>query len=183
MHEFLFKAARRELYRRSGTFTGKEVNDLALQVAADALLAVLAKLPSFRGESQLTTWAYRFAALELSNKLKCRRRHSWTLRAPMDHDDWDNFPDRVHHSPSRHAEAREMLTAVTQAVTTVLTERQRDVFIETVVEGNPPNDVADKYGISRNTLYKSIFDSRRKIRRFLAANGFDADGPALTDSR
>ncbi|MCV7063922.1 sigma-70 family RNA polymerase sigma factor [Mycolicibacterium vaccae] len=181
MHEFLFTAARRELYRRSGTFTGKEVNDLAHQVAADALLALLAKLPSFRGESRLTTWAYTFAALELSNKLKCRRRHSWTPRAPMDRDDWDNFPDRVHHNPSRYAEAREMMTAVTQAVTTELTDRQRDVFIEAVVEGKPPNVVADKYGMSRNTLYKTIFDSRRKIRRFLAANGFDVDGPALTD--
>lgn len=73
-----------------------------------------------------------------------------------------------------------MVAAVGQAVATVLTGRQRDVFIEAVVEGASPNAVAGKYGMSRNTLYKSIFDSRRKIRRFLAANGFEVDGSALT---
>lgn len=50
-----------------------------------------------------------------------------------------------------------MMTAVGQAVTTVLTDRQRDVFIEAVVEGKPPNAVAGKYGMSRNTLYKKHF--------------------------
>ncbi|WP_197379423.1 RNA polymerase sigma factor [Mycolicibacterium mengxianglii] len=182
MHDFLVRVARRELYRGSMRFTDKEIDDIATQVAADALLAVLAKLGSFRGESKLTTWAYQFVVLELSNNLKCRRRHSWAPRVQMDHADWDLFADRLHHNPSRHAEAHEMVAAIGQAVTTVLTDRQRRVFIETVVEGAPANAVADKYGMSRNTLYKCIFDSRRKIRSFLTANGFEVDGAPLTDS-
>lgn len=76
-----------------------------------------------------------------------------------------------------------MMAAVGQAFTSVLTDRQRRVFIEVVVEGAPLNVVASTYGMSRNTLYKSIFDSRRKIRRFLAANGFEVDGSALTGPR
>ena len=43
---------------------GGDHDDLAQQCAADALVAVLAKLPQFRGESLFTTWAYRFALYE-----------------------------------------------------------------------------------------------------------------------
>ena len=39
------------------------------QAAGDAMLAVLAKLADFRGESRFITWAYRFVVLEVSAKL------------------------------------------------------------------------------------------------------------------
>lgn len=182
MHDFLVRATRRELYRGSTPFTTKEIDDIADQVAADSLLAVLAKLPSFRGESKLTTWAYRFVVHELSNRLRCRRRHTWGPSIELDHGDWDAFfAGQSHHNPSRHAEAQEMMVAVGQAFTAVLTGQQRRVFIEAVIDGVPPTAVAEKYGMSRNALYKSIFDSRRKIRSFLTAHGFEVDGSALTD--
>ena len=181
MHDFLFRSARRELYRGGTSHTEKEIDDIANQVAADALVALLAKLPEFRGACKLTTWAYRFVVLELSHKLKIRRRHAWTPRLQLDPDDWDAFGDPFIHNPCRHAEAREAIRAVGRAFTTVLTEQQRRVFVETVLEGAAPEVVAERYGMSRNALYKSIFDTRRKIRGFLAANGFEVDGWSLTN--
>ena len=50
--------------RRSPRSAGEELEDLATQAADDALVAVLAKLGEFRGESRFTTWAYKFALLE-----------------------------------------------------------------------------------------------------------------------
>ena len=38
---------------------GEELDDLALQAADDALVAVLAKLDDYRGASRFTTWAYK----------------------------------------------------------------------------------------------------------------------------
>lgn len=38
------------------------------------MLAILAKLGDFRGESRFITWAYRFVILEVSSKLG---RHYW----------------------------------------------------------------------------------------------------------
>lgn len=35
--------------------------------AGDAMLAILGKLDSSRSESRFTTWAYRFAVLEVSS--------------------------------------------------------------------------------------------------------------------
>jgi RNA polymerase sigma-70 factor (ECF subfamily) len=74
--------------------SGRELDDLAHQAAADAMLAILAKLGSFRGESRFTTWAYRFVVLEVSSKLG---RHYWR-RHPAEHleaEDWDRLPDRL----------------------------------------------------------------------------------------
>ena len=53
---------------------GPELDDLAHQACADAMLAITAKLDQFRHESRFTTWAYRFVILEVSNKLG---RHFW----------------------------------------------------------------------------------------------------------
>ena len=70
LHELLLRIARAELQRRNGQFriTGPELDDLAYQAAADALLAIDLKLGQFRGESRFTTWAYKFVIFEVSAK-------------------------------------------------------------------------------------------------------------------
>jgi RNA polymerase sigma-70 factor (ECF subfamily) len=47
-------------------FAAPSSKDLAHQAADDAVVAILAKLDGFRGESRFTTWAYRFVMLEVS---------------------------------------------------------------------------------------------------------------------
>ena len=70
LHGLLVRVAVRELGRReAGTWiSGRELDDLAYQAADDAMLAILGKLSTFRGESRFTTWAYRFVVLEVSSK-------------------------------------------------------------------------------------------------------------------
>src|SRR5271166_1561831 len=108
LHEMLLRIARNELRRRSGqlTFTGHELDDLAYQAAADAMLAVVAKIERFRGESRFTTWAYKFVIFEVSAKVG---RHFWRHPpVPMDVEDWDRLPDRFGLEPAREVERREM---------------------------------------------------------------------------
>jgi RNA polymerase sigma-70 factor, ECF subfamily len=53
---------------------------------------VLRKLDQFRGESRFTTWAAKFAILEVSNKVG---RNLWRKRGVhLDPDAWDQMPDR-----------------------------------------------------------------------------------------
>ena len=64
LHELLLRAARFEVSRRRAALShvrGEELDDLALQAADDALVAVLGKLDDYRGASRFTTWAYKFA--------------------------------------------------------------------------------------------------------------------------
>jgi RNA polymerase sigma-70 factor (ECF subfamily) len=172
LHAKLVRIALAEVRRRSaGTpVTGPELDDLAYQAAADAMLAILAKLDQFRGESRFTTWAYRFVILEVSSKLG---RHYW--RNPpvaLDEGQWERLPDRLGVDPQRHAEAVGILAEVRRVVEDELTAHQRRIFVAIVVDGIPLEALASRLGLGRNAIYKVVFDARRKIRRALAANGY-----------
>jgi RNA polymerase sigma-70 factor, ECF subfamily len=172
LHARLVRIALAEVRRRSAStpVTGQELDDLAHQAAADAMLAMLAKLGDFRGESRFITWAYRFVILEVSSKLG---RHYW--RHPpvaLDAGQWERLPDRFGIDPVRHAELAGMLAEVRRVVEDELTEHQRRVFMAIVVDGIPLDALAAQLGLRRNAIYKVIFDARRKIRRALAANGY-----------
>src|SRR5262249_410713 len=68
--------ARGEVQRRAPRLqlSGPELDDLAYQAAADALLAITGKLGQFRAGSRFTTWAYKFVIFEVSAKIG---RHFW----------------------------------------------------------------------------------------------------------
>jgi RNA polymerase sigma-70 factor, ECF subfamily len=168
----LVPIARAEVRRRAATspVAGPELDDVAHQAAGDAMLAILAKLGDFRGESRFTTWAYRFVILEVSAKLG---RHYW--RNPpvaLDAAQWERLPDRFGLDPDRHAQVGGMLTEVRRVVDEELTTYQRRVFVAIVVDGVPMDAVASRLGQGRNAIYKVVFDARRKIRRALVANGY-----------
>jgi RNA polymerase sigma-70 factor (ECF subfamily) len=172
LHEMLLRIAHSELRRRSGQLriTGPELDDLAYQAAADALLAIMAKVGQFRGESRFTTWAYKFVIFEVSAKVG---RHFWiNPPVPMDAEDWDRLPDRFGLEPAREAERRELASAVRRAVEEQLTPRQRQVFVAIVLDGVPLDALAVKLGSTRNALYKTMFDARRKLRAALSAHGY-----------
>ena len=67
LHEMLLRIAHRECRRRGSRLriSGPELDDLAYQAAADALVAITRKLGQFRGESRFTTWAYQFVVFEV----------------------------------------------------------------------------------------------------------------------
>jgi len=179
LHDLLLRVGRAELARRRGShpLTGPEVDDLANEAADDALVAILAKLSGFRGESRFTTWAYKFVVLEVSSKLG---RHFWQRpRASLDVDDWDRLPDRFGVAPEDHAQRRELLASVRRAVSEQLTAHQRQVFVALVVDGVPLDALVTRTGSSRNAIYKTMFDARRKLHAALVANGhLEASAPA-----
>jgi RNA polymerase sigma-70 factor (ECF subfamily) len=175
LHARLLRIALAEVRRRSAStpVAGQELDDVAHQAADDAMLAVLAKLGDFRGESRFITWAYRFVILEVSSKLG---RHYW--RNPpvaLDAGQWERLPDRFGIDPQRHVESAGILAEVRRVVDDELTAHQRRVFVAIVVDGIPPDALAARLGLRRNAIYKVIFDARRKIRQALVANGYLED--------
>ena len=142
LHARLVRIALAEVSRRSAStpVTGPELTDVAHQAAADAMLAILAKLADFRGESRFTTWAYRFVILEVSSKLG---RHYW--RNPpvtLDAAQWERLPDRLGIDPEQHAESAGILAEVRRVVEDELTAHQRRVFVAVVVDGIPLDALA-----------------------------------------
>ncbi len=172
LHAHLLRFARVQVNQRGPRFgvRGPEADDLAHQAAADALIAISAKLAGFRGESRFTTWAYRFVILEVANKLG---RHYWRhAPAPAEQADWDCLPDRFALDPAEASECRDLLAALRHAVETELTAHQRRLFVDIVLNRVPLDALCARMGTNRNAVYKSLFDARRKLRGFLVANGY-----------
>ncbi|MGW5251375.1 hypothetical protein ACWEQN_48480 [Streptomyces sp. NPDC004129] len=70
LYELLVRIAVDEVFRRGPRYriAGPELNDLAHQAAADALMRITHKIQEFRGDARFTTWAFRFVVLEVSSK-------------------------------------------------------------------------------------------------------------------
>jgi RNA polymerase sigma-70 factor (ECF subfamily) len=173
LHGLLLRAARFEAGRRRPGLPGvgsRELDDLAVQSADDALVAVLSRLDSFRGASRFTTWAYKFAIYSTSVTL---RRRAWQDREVLlEPGSWAVLPDRG-DSPQQHAEAAEVLAAVRQGIA-ALTRHQRDVLVAVVLNEVPIDVLADRLGTTRGALYKTLHDARRTLRGRLAGLGLEA---------
>ena len=172
LHALLLRAARFEVGRRRAALShvrGEELEDVAMQAADDALMAVLAKLDDFRGASRFTTWAYKFALLEAGVKL---RRRAWQGReVVLEPERWPAFADSG-STAQEGVERAELLTALKCAVDEALTPHQRDVFVALALNEVPIDVLAERLDTTRGALYKTLHDARRKLRGELAAGGF-----------
>jgi RNA polymerase sigma-70 factor (ECF subfamily) len=178
LHALLLRAARFELGRRRGQLAHlrtSDIDDLAMQAADDALMAILAKLDSFRGASRFTTWAYKFALLEAGVKA---RRRAWQGREiSIDEQTCPAIADQAHSAHERLEES-ELLDALSDAIRSSLTPHQRAVFTALALNSVPIDVLADRLHTTRGALYKTLHDARRKLRASLAAAGHTIDaGP------
>jgi RNA polymerase sigma-70 factor, ECF subfamily len=173
LHELLLRAARFEVSRRRHLFAhlrGGDHDDLAQQAADDALVAVLAKLNGFRGDSRFTTWAYKFALYEAAVKL---RRRAWQARElPLEPDAWPAFASHA-PSPGEQLAEGELLSALRVAIAERLTCHQREVLVAITLDGIPIDVLAERLNTTRGALYKTLHDARKKLRSELAAKGLD----------
>jgi RNA polymerase sigma-70 factor (ECF subfamily) len=171
LHALLLKAARFEIDRRRAAFPqlrGDDHDDLAHQSADDALVAVLAKLGEFRGDSRFTTWAYKFALLEAAVKV---RRRAWQGReVPLEPDAWAAIAS-AGSTPQHDAEATELLAALRDAIERDISPHQREVLVAIALNDVPIDVLAERLDTTRGALYKTIHDARRKLRAALAARG------------
>ncbi len=171
LHGLLLGVARAEAFRRRNSLPAAVIADLdslCMQAADDALQAITDKLGAFRGDSRFTSWAYKFAILEISMRL---RRSAWhKRRLVLEEAAWERLLDPA---PAAHErlEQQELFAALRSAVTDALTRRQRDIFVAIVVEEVPIDVVAERMGTSRGAVYKVLHDARQKLRRTLAKAG------------
>jgi len=171
LHALLLRATRHELRRRRAAFAhlrGEELEDLAIQAADDAMVAVLSKLDDYRGASRFTTWAYKFALLEAGVKL---RRRAWQGREViLDPEIWPTVADPG-SSAHELLEHGELLSFLREAIAQALTPHQREVFVALALNGVPIDVLSERLYTSRGALYKTLHDARRKLRRELSAAG------------
>ena len=173
LHGLLLRAATFEVNRRRAAFPhlrGGDFADLAEQSADDALMAILGKLDDFRGESRFETWAYKFALYEAAAKV---RKRGWQGREiPLSAEEWPLATDQ-RGQPEVDVEMTELLAALRHEIEHALSPHQREVLIALALNGVPIDVLAERLNTTRGALYKTLHDARRKLRRALAARGFE----------
>ena len=183
LYALLLRGARFELARRRaslGHIGRSEEADLATQAADDALVAILAKLDTFRGASRFTTWAYKFVLLEAG--VKARRRAWHGREVTLDDEAWNTIADAGSsaHEVLEHAE---LMRAIRDAMSTSLTTRQREVFSALALNGVPIDVLAERLGTTRGALYTTLHGARRRLRRTLADAGLPIDAGTVGPDR
>ena len=183
LYALLLRAARFEFARRRASLTDvgrAEEDDLATQAADDALVAILAKLDTFRGASRFTTWAYKFVLLEAG--VKARRRAWHGREVTLDDEAWATVAD-TGSSAHEVLEHTELMRAIRDAMHTSLTPRQREVFSALALNDVPIDVLAERLGTTRGALYTVLHGARRRVRRALADAGLTIDGTTATGDR
>ena len=172
LHALLLRVTRGEAARRRGTLPDRaleDVDDLCVQAASDALMAILDKLNTYRGAARFTTWAYKFAIYETSSRL---RRHAWRQqKVEMDDTIWDRLPDTA-LAPLQRLERDQLMAALERAVREQLSERQRMIFQSVTVHDVPIDVLAERLASTRGAIYKTLHDARRKLRQVLIEAGY-----------
>ena len=171
LHDLLLRAARFEVARRRPGLPhlrGDELEDIALEAAADALVSVLRRLDDFRGDSRFSTWVYKFALLETAVRL---RKRAWQARElPVEPKEWSLFAN-VDLEPDAQVEQRELLSGLVTAIAETLTPHQRRVLVAVAVDGVPMDVLAERLQTSRGALYKALHDARQNLRGHLGERG------------
>ena len=187
LRDLLLRAALYFFSRNPSDLQGlgrENITQRAEDCAQEALIAVLDRLPEFQGDSQFSTWAYKFA---INKAMMSARRERWkgvsfdklASSAEGDFLEWKLQEKAEGATPEQSAMQGEIRAVLVQVIEHDLTEKQRLVLLMMVFHEVPLDEVVHRMGTNRNAVYKLLHDSRRKLKSSLQARGFDI-GEILT---
>jgi RNA polymerase sigma-70 factor (ECF subfamily) len=181
LHELMLRAARVQVRRMRPDLSGADprtVDEIANQAADEAVVALLDKLGTFEGRSRFTTWAYKFAVLQAATAV---RSFAWRDRAA----ELDLLDLAVDSSPQpgQYVEAADLAAEVRRALDTALSPHQRRIVIGLVVHEVPIDVLATRLGTTRNALYKTLHDARKRLRAHLQRTGHLPDPDSTAGER
>jgi RNA polymerase sigma-70 factor (ECF subfamily) len=144
--------------------------DEAADVAQEVWIQIFRALPTYRGDSQFSTWAHRIAVNRTLNALRSTRRLS-KIEVDLEED-----TSVVEHDGDRSLLAQTIDEAIQR-----LSPGARSVFVLHDVEGYTHEEIATELGITSGGSKSQLFKARAKLRRLLACL-VDAPTPAKEDA-
>jgi RNA polymerase sigma-70 factor (ECF subfamily) len=143
----------------------------------DALLKILDKLDTFRGESQFTTWAQKVAVYTALTELRRRRWRDVSLNGIVESREGDDSLAILTDStagPEQETAQGMLITMLQRLIREELTDKQRQAMTAAVFKGMPLDEVARRMGTNRNALYKLMHDARKRLKKRMLAEGLSA---------
>lgn len=173
LHDILVSGLRRGLLNRVNT-AAPEFETMAEDFVQEALLKILDNLDTFAGRSLFTTWAHKIAVSVALTELRRKRWQDKSLEGIVETESGIYTPGFTAHpdpEPENAAERAEMLAYVQRLIDEGLTERQRTVLTELVINGQSTTAVAAKMNMKPNAVYKLLHDARVRLKQHLADRG------------
>jgi len=155
--------------------------DLEAQVddfVQDAILRILDKMDTFRGESRFTTWAQKVAIRVAYTEMRRMRWKDISLEDLLPEDSGDFTPLVLADpspDPEKLASQSELLEMIDKIMSEELTDRQRTALLAIVQGGMPLEEVARRMDTNRNALYKLLHDARKQMRARILEKGLTAE--------
>ena len=131
--------------------------DLAANVAQEVWIQIFRALPSYRGDSQFSTWTHRIAVNRTLNALRSLRRIG------KSEVEIDEQTASVDHEGDRSMRMQTIDEAVQK-----LSPGARAVFVLHDIEGYTHEEIAEELGITSGGSKSQLFKARAKLRRMLA---------------
>lgn len=155
----------------------RHAEDMAEDFAQEALIQILDKLDTFRGEARFTTWAQKVAVRLAFSELRRKRWENISLEeaAPPGGLAYLELPEDD-PSPEKATLKKRQLEQIKQVMEEDLSERQRTALMAVMISGMPIAEVARRMDTNRNALYKLLYDARQRMKQ-----GFEARGLSLDD--
>jgi RNA polymerase sigma-70 factor (ECF subfamily) len=153
-----------------------QADALAEDFAQDALLHILDRLDTFRGEARFTTWAAKVAVRLALSEFRRLRWKDVSLDDLLDvRPDGPVAAEPDPASPEAAAMTAERVALMRELVAEVLTERQRTAIEAVMLHGMPIEEAARRMDTNRNALYKLLHDARQRLKQALEARGLGPD--------
>jgi RNA polymerase sigma-70 factor (ECF subfamily) len=131
--------------------------DLAADVAQEVWIQIFRALPSYRGDSQFSTWAHRIAVNRTLNALRKTKRLA-SIETEVKEDSASIEPDNE----------RTFLAQSIEDAASKLSPGARTVFMLHDVEGYTHEEIAEELGITPGGSKSQLFKARAKLRTLLA---------------
>jgi RNA polymerase sigma factor (sigma-70 family) len=165
--EELVRGLQSPLYRLALRFLGHP--EQARDATQEVLILVITQLSTFRGESSVTTWAYRVASRHLLRQRRRGRKASFEL---LVEEDLSQPPNEIASQALASAEERlleeEVFLGCTQAMLRALDKSQRIAFVLGAILELEANEAAMVLEISPVAFRKRLSRARVILDSFLA---------------
>ncbi len=143
--------------------------DQAADVAQEVWIQIFRALPTYRGDSQFSTWAHRIAVNRTLNALRALRRFA-KVEVEIEEDTVS----------VEHAGDSSLLAQTIDEAIQKLSPGARTVFVLHDVEGYTHEEIAVELGITSGGSKSQLFKARAKLRRLLASL-VDTPAPSKDD--
>jgi RNA polymerase sigma-70 factor (ECF subfamily) len=145
-------------FRMTGSLADAE------DLAQESFIRAYEQIGSYRGAAKFSTWLYRIAINTCLNWKQSEAR-----RFQLHTDCAEEFS--AHHGNGSNSPAENGACHHVQAALLKLPAKQRAAIALTVYDGLNHAEAAQVLGCSETTVSWRVFAARRKLKRWLAANG------------